>query len=728
MPYQVTLPGLSSARGTHYTPGSDFLYFLRSSNDAAAGIYRVPIRQAVVLSESYGQTAAPSLKTFNLNNATGVDLQWVTNPNRLRGQLSSKIMAIPGATSLDAITPEQLVALNWSSIPSGNNSIPEAGTSTTGNFYAVQIPLATQGQFNYAKVRVYNDGVTRLDWVSYLVSPNPIRISTLQGEWNDIAVTEYENTIFVSGVDSSGEHRIMQLERTTSGSYPLYDAGGAVPLNSRSLSNPRQMVLDGGFVYVVDDTSVWRIEGGGDQVELVNGLQGGVGLLLRSSGASLTAYISDTAGDIRVVNLSEFNEQTQAPLAAPEPSFSIGGQSGFMSWASAERTAIFVADQTAGRIVRLALDDGMMTDEITGLTEPWSVEVVSNIELYVCSAGELGRFDKIITVNDVLLLGIGLVPFDYINSSNDDDLIGHVLLRTSVGPNDGRANTSVSPGYYFSQYPNIPFGGSLSLQVNHEAAWDAGFRYFRVTLYNVSGTSRTINGAYVNMLWTGNRFDPITTTPTNNRYPIRDPDELWYNHFLGAVIPTTTADNGHNVLRVEFFTSSDASEISSSVHQRLLLIDNTRYNTTLQFPRLGEGLAAPTPGVFPPMDCGCIGYDTGVGGAGKNTQIAVDFAAWQPQAVGQYSLRFYRGGVHLPALAQDGDVTPAATTRVKDTVGVDPLRIGHLLGSCDIANILINLTVSSRVIDGFGFVNLGSHSQRTFTLAPESAVVNTPWP
>ena len=88
MPYQPIVPGLSHARGTHYIPGSDFLYFLRSSNDAAAGIYRVPIRQAVVLSESYGQTAAPSGKTFNLNNATGVDLQWLTGPNRLRAQLS----------------------------------------------------------------------------------------------------------------------------------------------------------------------------------------------------------------------------------------------------------------------------------------------------------------------------------------------------------------------------------------------------------------------------------------------------------------------------------------------------------------------------------------------------------------------------------------------------------------------------------------------------------------
>ncbi len=723
MPYQPILPGLFSARGTHYTQGSDFLYFVQGGPNV--GVYRVPIRQAVVLSESHGVAAGLSGRTFNLNNAGGVDLKWFTGPNRLQGQLSSIILPIPGATDFDAITPEQLVALNWASVPTGNNIITLPPLTPSGSFYAVRIPLGSN-QYNYAAVRIYNDGLVRLDWVAYLVSPNAIRVSPLAGAWNDIVVTEYDSTIFVSGIESSGSHSIMRLERLTSSSYPTYDGIRLNSDNPRPLSNPRQMVLDGGYVYVVDDTSLWRIESGGDQVELVNGLTEGVGLLLRSNGAMLTAYISDTAGDIRVVNLSEFNENLGTPLPAPEPSFSIGGQSGFMTWASDERNAILVTDVAGGRVVRLELDDGMMSDEVTELTEPWSTEVVSQVELYICSSGEIGRFDKTIMVNEVLLLGIGLVPFDYINSSDDDDLISQVLGQTPAGANDGRADTSSAPGYYFSQYPNIPFGGSLSLQINHEAAWEAGFRYVRVSIQNVSGTSRGITGEYVNMLWNGSRFEPVTTPAINGRYPIRNPDDLWYNHFLGAVIPTSTADNGHNVLRVEFFTTSNASEASTSVHERLILVDNTRYNTSLQFPRLGVGAAAPLPDIYPTLDCGCIGYDTT--SAGKNTRIALDFSAWHPQGVGRYALRFYRGSTHLSELAQDGDVTVGSTTMVKDTVGADSFRIGHLTGSCNIASIQVNLSVSSRVIDGFGWVNLGAYSQRNFTLAPLSAMQNTPWP
>ncbi len=726
MPYQIRLPGLSSVRGTHHSTGSDFFYFVRSGTDTSAGVYRLPIRQAVLLSESYGATVAAN-KTFNLNGTGGTDLQWLVGPTRMRGQLSARILPIPGATSLESISPEQLVALNWASV-TNNNTVNEAGTSTSGSFYAVRIPVSG-GEFNYVKLRVYNNGVTRLDWVAFLVGPNPIQVSRLPGDWSDVVVSDYESTLFVSGVDASGTHGVLRLDRSTAGSYPQYDGALATTLNSRSISNPRQMVLDGDFVYVVDDTSLWRIDAlTGDQVEMVNGLTSAVGLLLRHHGALLEAYISDAAGDVRRVNLLEFDEALAAPLPALPPLYSIGGQSGFMTWASDERTAILVAEQTAGRILRIDLDDGMITEEATDLTQPWGVEVIAPVEIFVASDAEIGVIEKAITVTDVLLLGIGLVPFDYIVSSLDDDAIANVLIGVAAGTNDGRANTSSAPGYYFSSTPNIPFGGNLSLQINHGAAWDAGFRYMKVRVFNVSGTSRTIESSYVNMLWDGTKFAPVTTSTVNGRFPIRDPDALWYNHFLGAVIPTTTADNGHNVLRVEFFETSDASELPGVVQERLILVDNTRYNTSLQLPRLGTDLTPPTPGAYSTLgDCGNIGYDSSLAGVGRHTLVAFDFAAWHPQGVGQYTLRFYRGGAPLSALTQVGDVTVSPTTLVKDTVGTAPFRIGHLTGDCTIASIQVNLTIASRVIDGFGWVNLGSHSQRNFTLAPSSATGHTAW-
>lgn len=725
MPYQIRLPGLSSVRGTHHSTGSDFFYFVRSGADTSAGVYRLPIRQAVLLTESYGVTVTAG-QTFNLNNDAVNDLERLGSAG-LKGQRGARIQPIPGATSLESISPEQLVALNWDSV-TNNNTVAEAGTSTTGNFYAVRIPVS--GEFNYVKLRVYNNGVTRLDWVAFLVSPNPIRISRLPGDWSDLVVSDYEDALFVSGVDTDGIHGVFRGDRSTAGAYPQYDSALVGLLSTRPLSNPRQMALDGGFLYVVDDTSLWRIDAqSGDQVELVNGLTSAVGLLLRHHSAGFEAYISDAAGDIRRVNLLEFDEVMGAPLPAPDPLYSIGGQSGFMTWASDERTAILVAEQTAGRVLRLDLDDGMSTEEATGLTQPWSVEVVAPIELYVTSDAEIGVIDKSVMVSDVLLLGIGLVPFDYIVSSLDDDLIANVLDGVPAGTNDGRANTQdpAHPGYYFSTWPDIPFGGNLSLQINHGAAWDAGFRYMRVRVFNVSGTSRTIESSYVNMLWNGTKFAPVTTSAVNGRFPIRDPDDLWYNHFLGSVIPTTTADNGHNVLRVEFFQTSEASEQPGAVFERLILIDNTRYTTALQLPRLGTDLTPPTPAIYPPFDCGCVTYDSALARGGKDTLVALDFTAWHPQGVGSYSLRFYRGGMHLPELAQNGDVTGSPTTLVKDMAGAVSLRIGHLVGDCNIANIQVHLSIASRVIDGFGWVNLASNSQRSFTLVPASALQESSW-
>lgn len=725
MPYQALIPGLSFVRGTHYTPGSDFFYFLRCSNDTSAGIYRMPITQAVQIAEGTGVAVTPG-KQFNLNAFTSLDLQWVAAsglvPARLRALFGARLVPLVGFASMDAITADTLLSVNWDSV-ANNNSVSEAGTSTTGNFYAVRIP-GSAGELNYAKVRIYNDGAIRLDWVAYILSPNPVRVSTLAGNWHDLVVSDYDTSLYVSGEDTSGNQCVVRLEKTTAGPYPQYDSALATTLTTQ-LVEPRQLVLDGGFVYVVDATSLWRIDPvAGDQVELVTGLVGSVGLLLHSTGAGLIAYISDTAGGVSVVNLSE-RGQDDPPLPAPTPLYSLGGESGFLSWASLERTAFYVTDRTAGRVLRVDVADGTLTEEATALTNPQGVEVISPSELYVASEGEIGVIRNQIAASTDVLMGIGLVPFGYINESANTSLISDVLAQLPAGLNDGKANTSTASGYYFWQHPNIPFGGSLSLQLNHEEAWAAGYRYYRVSLHNVGGSSRVLSESYVNLRWNGLGFVPETIATSNNRYPFRNPDDLWYNPFLSVIIPTTVADNGHNVLRVELFTSSNSAEHPSEVEERLVFIDNTRYNTTLWFPRLGVGGAAPVAGAYPSLDCGCIGYDNA--GSGKNTLVEVDFAAWHPQGVGQYSLRFFRGNTHLPTLDQVGQVTTASSTLVKSTSPLTPLRVGHLIGSCNIANIQIHLSVASRVIDGFGWVNLSSVSTRSFTLAPTSAMGNTAW-
>lgn len=115
----------------------------------------------------------------------------------------------------------------------------------------------------------------------------------------------------------------------------------------------------------------------------------------------------------------------------------------------------------------------------------------------------------------------------------------------------------------------------------------------------------------------------------------------------------------------------------------------------------------------------------------KNDLVAVDFVAWQPQGVGTYTLSFQRGSTSLGTLSQSGAVIKASTQpalqpKIEATPGVQ-FKVGHLLGDCDIGNIQISISSASHVIDGFGWVNLGSTTTRSFTLV-KGPVTHTAWP
>jgi hypothetical protein len=724
MTYSTRIPMTppAVARGIHYTSGADFLYFLRTD-----GIYRVPVNPAVMIAEVYGYPL-PSNKQVNLNSIGTFDLKWtgtqlVAQPVPLPPTPQvAKIAPLSGVTSLDQITLDQLLNVSWGS---ATHTVPEQGTSTGGNFYAVRIPAPTSGEFNYAKVRVYANAGTKIDWVTYIASPNAIRVSAVSGDLRDIVVSQYEEEIYVSGVDSSNVGYVARSARTTGGPYPEYSSTGLTTL--ATLVQPQQIVLDGSVIYVVDQTSLWRIDpSNGDQDEIVTGLNGGVGLLLDTSGAGTKAYIADTAGNVRVVNLDEYTDGSPIQAPAPTAALAIGGASGFLRWADEDHTAFFAADRSARQVKRIDVLTGNVAgeEENTNNAPPWGVAVISPSQRYVSCDTEIGHIDRSIAVTGVLLLGIGLIPFDYINNST----VPQNPPPSWPEPNDGKADTSLAQpqGYYFWQYPNLPFGGTLSLMLNHALASSSGIGYYKISLQNITkGTpARPIAVGYTDMLWNSKiaspRFEPKLVELSNGRYPIRPPTELWYNTHLAAKILTSTGDNGHNILKVDFFTNATDS-IPVSSFSRLLLIDNTHYGAALVFPRIGT----PLPSVPPALDCGCITYVT------KNDLVAVDFTAWHPQGAGDYTLSFSRGNVNLGTLKQTGpvvksDTQPPLQPKSDVTPGTS-FKAGHLLGDCDLANIQISISTGSRVIDGFGWVALGASSTRSFTLV-KGPVTHTPWP
>ncbi|NJK32442.1 MAG: hypothetical protein HC927_08535 [Deltaproteobacteria bacterium] len=714
MAYTVLFENLNNVRGTHYGSDSNSLYFAQDGV-----ISRVAGNPTTLIGEGYG-VAFNVYKTVNLDNLGTSDIR--RYPSYLQGLQqglgpASKTQLFelesPQGTTLDAITIEQLLAVDWDAVTPGaklmiSELVPE-------RFLAARIPnsMPDGAPFHYAKIRLYQEDGDRIDWVTYLVDAKPTAVSPPYPEVRDIVVSDFESRIYMSWVEGD-EGYVGFVERRVTGPYPQYDL---FPIPITMLASPQQIATDGVHLYVVDATSLWRIDLlDQTQVELVTGLSNGVGLLIDLEDSLTRAYLLEESGDLRVVELSQFDEQLQQPLEAPAPILSVGASVGFMSWANQERTGIYIADRANNsiKLVDLATDQ-ISTELELGDASPWSVEMFAPGKFYIACDNQIGVYSRNISpIQGVLMLGIGLIPFDYINNSD---------MANPIGTLDGMANTSSAPGYYFSSYPNLPFGGTLSLMINHEDAWNNDIRYYRVSILNLqTQVKRDLDASFVDMLWNpeavgGPRFEPKTTS--GPIFPIRHPTELWYNPYLGAKIATSLSDNGQNVLEVVFLDASK-QPVPNASFERLLLIDNTKYHTSLQLPRIGTVNEAPSPEPSE-LSCGCLTY------ASKDDRVELDFAAWHPAGVGQYTLRVHRGGMSLANLAQTGDVDQAETPHTKSTTAADNwIRVGHLIGDCDIANISLQISAYSRVIDGFGWVNLSAHSSRSFTLT-KAPLTHTPW-
>jgi hypothetical protein len=708
MTYNTIIPGLTHVRGTHYARGADYLYFVRGSGSTSAGIYRIPLNPATLVSEGHDVAFAVN-KQLNLNGQGGNDLLRASGTH-IQARSGARVEPLT-APSFAAILPNDLLAVAWGT--SGNNLESEDGQSSTGRLYGVRIP--TKDGVNYAKVRVYKNaaGSTRIDWTTYLLNPDPIRVSPSYGDVRDIVVSDYESEIYLSGVDGSGRGYVGRVERTVGGSYPEYSLS-STSINATELVEPQQIVLDSTVVYVVDNDSVWRFdELNATEDKLVDGLQGGVGLLLDRSSAGIRAFIADAEG-LHVVNLADYAGTT---LSVPPAFHATSGPSGFLTWANEEHTAIYFTDRATKQVRLLDLDSNEEIGVQAASTEPWSIEVTSSGALYVASEEEIGSVLFTIAPSGALVLGIGLIPFEYI--------INSINFTLPPALDDGKVDTSSANGYFFSQYPKLPLGGNLSLMLNHNAAWNSAIRYYKISLQNAdnpSGAGRSITKEYTDMRWnpasSPPRFEPVSTATESGLYPVRSPADLWYNSHLASVISTSVADNGHKILKVEFF--NDKRQPVGVPFERLLLIDNTRYSGRLDLPRIGA--PPPAPPAPTTLQCGCLTFTT------KNDLVEVDFAAWHPQGAGEYALSFYRGSTHLATLAQRGPLTTTQTLTTKNEVSPGtPLRVGHLIGDCDVANITITLGVPSRVIDGFGWVSLSASQSRSFTLL-KAPLTHTPWP
>lgn len=733
---QSTSPG---SRGSHYNKGAEYLYYVSQSPPQ---IWRQPIQPATLVA----QQAAKSLGTTaqNLNAFGSADLRWTgTTSRQVQALFGSKVAALNGFTALDQISPEALEAVDWDAILPNNPLGPEDGQSSVGNFYAVRIPAAG-GDHHYAKVRIFKDNATRIEWSTYIVGTRPsvlhnLNVGTGYPEPRDIFVNELETEIYVSG--GTGEFSyVIKLQRLVAGPFPQYSNSPieiSNQYNSIQVLDPQQMVVDGDTVYVAAADGMFLLQADfGDPVQVVNGIPTPVGLLLDRQKEALMAYISDTDGQVYAVDISQFSAPTfdadgnptgtsSAPIlaVAPTAALALGGPSGFLEWADDAHTAFYgTVVNATGQIKRVDLVATEATSELSSadptVPAPWSVQVFAEGSLTAICDAAIYDIERGIQVTADLALGIGLIPFGFINNSaqNPSDPV----------PFDGRADTSGLTGYYFSAHPNLAFGGSLSLLLNHEGAWDSGLRFYKLTLSNdLTGQSRAITNAFVDLLWNSMveppRFEAKTIAVQNGAFfPVRDPSEFWYNPYLGALLHTSVADNGYNRLKIDFFDANKLP-VPSASFTRLLYIDNTRSRVSISGLRRGTTTVPPGPFDYQlPDGCGLILYSS------KQELLEFDFTAYHPSGVGKYSVSFARGNTTL--FSASGDLTESAELiTIKDRTPTVKLTIGELTGTCDIANITVRVGAPAPgVINGHGWVNLSASTYTSFTLAPQPAAPLVP--
>lgn len=708
----------SGVRGTHYSPGMNHVYFLKNNNNTGIGVgHLCRIRVTPLEKISEGTLPLSTGQSINLNTGAA-DIQFTGLQVKALTPTKTWRYSTAPTNGLSGIDPASLGAITYDASNKAYNSGDE--------YYA-----ASLGSGQYAVFRIYSQsGTTKIDWITYKLSVAVEIVGYGYTDPRDVIITPDLAIAYVSAADENNQDCVLRVENVGTSvpnfSFNANDASlYAINDPAQPLTSTAQIAIDPGnpnSVYVVDATGLWKIEVGASTTKVADLPNGGVGLLVDDN---QKAIISDSQGNIYEVDLAE---QNPAPTQWPE---TLGGPSGFLTWADESKLSFYAGTLDAGNKVRLVNRSPVGVSDVLAvqtwtpaLLNPWSVEVLSPNRLFVVTdttvdLSEVGTFD-LITVSNVLVLGIGLVPFDYI-------------IQDSASPHRGRADTTPAVGYFY-QVNKVPFGGNLNLMINHSKAHSVGIRHFRVTLTRVgSPTSTVITDAFTDLLWKPiggiPKFYPTpvgSTGPTPvapvpaNAYPIRAPGDLWYNAHLGMVLPTKSTDNGLHEVKFEFFDQNGV-RVDAETKTYVVLLDNNKCNAMLKLPRMGN----PPPTTYPTLDCGCITYNS------KNDKVALDFAAWQVNGEGTYTMRFSRGGQGLPGLTQTGPTSVSNDLQTKSTTNMassPTFKVGHLTGNCNIAGIVVDINVPPRVIDGYRWVPSSyAWTRLYFTLVPDTVPMSSPW-
>jgi len=337
----------------------------------------------------------------------------------------------------------------------------------------------------------------------------------------------------------------------------------AATVVATGLNGIDQIALDEahGVAYVAEFTG-GRIQ----QINLTTGVKTVVATIANPRGVLVTGdgrfiYASSDAGTITRVDLStNTNVVIASGLNGPR----------HLTWADAgESVILFPQPNPSGTVLKADLTTTPATvTAIAGPTSPapYSVAVLSSNQLLIASATAVSEVDLTASVYSAagpIFLGIGFVPADATHLPS------------------GYADTTVDPTYFF-QVKDCPFGGTLPVMLNWEAARSMGANFYQVFISGPIGPAVQVMLPFSDYLWSVplNEFELVTTPPASGGYyPLRSAGQIWLNFWLGLLLDTTGRPNGLNRISIKLFSAeSAAAEIGHFTDPgrfASVMIDNT---------------------------------------------------------------------------------------------------------------------------------------------------------
>jgi hypothetical protein len=538
------LTGLDGAIGSCIDAEKNRLLFVEFSGKLSS--YDLTPKGAYVLFSStdttWRGTYIIDFETGSQRTGAGGDIWWQqhTDTERSMTPQNGAQLAYLGHINYNTLTYAQLAALNYSSNPI-NGSNNSGNLLTTGAVFAVRT-----NQGNYTKVQILEYGYNiRVKWRTYKLD-NPYKVLG----------SEYQQPEDIA-LSADGLHAYM-TERTGN----LMKVKLATP--SRSLATvvsggmtaPHQIWLDEeqGTAYTVEFAPSGRLMRidlhNGAQTVIASGLNNAIGLVLTQS--RQYAYITEQASSggrlIRINLAGGVVETIRSGLVNPF----------FLTWTDAGESGLLITERDpANRISRLSLAGPEPSLQVIANVDPQpsSVVIASPYKLIACSRtvlSELKLDEAVYSPTGPIFLGIGHVPVNRITD-------------------DGYADTTADTEYFF-QIKDAPFGGSLPLMINHTRAYAENARYYTV---EVDGNLQS--QPFTDYLWntTQGKFIAEEKVPSLGYYPVRLPNTLWYNHWLGSLLPTAGLPNGEHTITIKLFRSKSPAALLSQV-SKAVRIDNSR--------------------------------------------------------------------------------------------------------------------------------------------------------